>query len=143
MHARQLIRERVVAELLGTKTVGGKVFASIFHEVPPEDLPAIFVYAEEEAAEAGTMGSLAREAHLVVNLVHRAHDGVEDVLDDVAEEVERRLGDSRLDGAVYEGRLFETTFERSGEGDGEIMSMALRFAFRYMTAYNDPSQTTH
>lgn len=145
MHVRQSIRLKLVELLKGIPAVGDNVFASTFHPVDSKDLNSgvvIRLMAEDEAVEGGTMQTIDRELHLVIQSVARAHDGVEDLLDDVAVDIERRIV-QRLDTFTYFGQLMEVRFDRSGEGDQEIMVMELVYAFRYMTGYNDPSKTTH
>jgi hypothetical protein len=145
-HARQTIRAAVVAQLLAANipVIGARVFGSVFVPFSPKDLPVICVFPEDEAIRVGAMGSpeLDREVHVVVKIIASAALNVEDDVDEYCAAVETEL-DGNLGGAVYDGRLFEVRFERSGEGEAEIMSAEMVYAFKYMTADGDPTATTH
>jgi hypothetical protein len=68
--------------------------------------------------------------------------GAEDVLDEITADVERAIP-LELEGLANGGALRATEFERSGEGDEEIMTASLTYVFTYSTALYNPTAAVH
>jgi len=146
-HVRKQIRDKIVADLVDAsiESVGANVKRTIFFPLEEALFPLIAVYydPESEAVQTGAMGGkLDREVHLLIEAFAAAVADVEDTLDAIAERIEQTIT-RKLGGLAYEGMLTSTEFERHGEGDQEVASVRLAYAFRYMTASNDPGSTTH
>lgn len=149
-HARQQIRDAAVTLLTGLATTGANVFPSRTLAVPADKRPALLVYTTEEESEPLTMGAdpaLERLAVLmVVGLADAAADpstgsgqNIEDLLDDIAGEVETAFGaDPQLGGLVKDLFLSETSKGLTGEGEQEQGMIRMTFDVEYHTKRSDP-----
>jgi hypothetical protein len=141
IHARQKIREALVALLKGA-AIGGvndNVQGSVFF--PVKSTPALYVFAAEETSQIQG-GQYLRRVAFAVKLICAAAQGVEDQVDTICADVERTLP-AELAGLAQNGALRSTTFERSGDGDEEVMSAELTYVYEYATALYNPGEAIH
>lgn len=141
-HARKQIRDAAVTLLTGLATTGANVFPSRTLAVPPDKRPALLVYTTEEDSEPLTMGAdptLERLAVLMVVGQADAAEDIEDLLDQIASEVETAFGaDPKLGGLVKDLSLSETSKGLTGEGEQEQGMIRMTFDVEYHTARSDP-----
>ena len=141
IHVRQKIREALV-QLLKDAHIGGvneNVQGSVFF--PIKSTPAIFVFAGEETSQIQA-GQYLRRIAVVVKVVCSAADGAEDQCDTICADIERALPVD-VPGLAQNGAMRGTVFERSGEGDEEVMSAEMTYVYDYATALYNPGEAIH
>lgn len=132
---RKAIRHAVAAALLGNTDAGQCVYVSRMRPLSAEKLPAIFVYTLNESARVFTESprELERTLTLGVEIIARADSGLDDLLDDIAAQVERILSENQYPACaadiVYTGA--EITLGR--EGDNQHGSCVLTYDVTYYT----------
>ena len=155
MHPRRLIRDAFVAVLTGLPTTGANVFKSRVRALwETEELPALLVYTQDDRAEIFNEAPrrYERTASVAVEIVARANDDLDDVLDGIADEVEAALFDNPYllvsdgqGGTVARSAdtvLTTTEIKILKEGDTEIGAARLTFdATYYQDAPADVSTT--
>ena len=146
MHQRQRIREYVVTLLNGITGVGANVYASRITPFRANVRPAIAVYTNSEsvddASDKTAPRELTRRVVLSIECVADAIDDVADVLDTIAQEVERRIAnDDILGGAVSDCILSRTNIEFFAEGNSEIAIMQMQFNALYYQRAPEDSET--
>lgn len=146
---RKNIRKAVVAMLKGNTDAGDRVFPNA--TVPPweDELPVILVYQRSESASllGLTPKELNRDLDLAIEIVAKGPEenvdlstpetGVktlEDILDDIAEQVECYLhADDTLQGTCDESVLSSSDFEFEMDGALPIGSARLTYTASYTT----------
>jgi hypothetical protein len=142
IHHRKKMRDRLVALLRGA-AIGGvneNVEGSVFFPFP-KGSTGICVYATEEQSER-VAGQYERTVAFAVEIRTAQAVGAEDVLDEITADVERAIP-LELEGLANGGALRATEFERSGEGDEELMTAVLTYVFTYSTALYNPGAAEH
>ncbi len=134
-HERQLIRNAVVAQLLGRTTADQQVQASRREPWRQADLPAISVYTiEEESAHTSVDGGLTRALKLGIEIVVSMSERVDDALDGLALEVETALDeDPTLGGKTYDLVLASTKVMVVEEQRRAVGVAQLGFEITYQT----------
>jgi hypothetical protein len=133
-HARQLIREQVATTLTGLSTTGSNVFQSRVYPLQESNLPALLIYTKEESSEAIVMGSdraIERELTLAVEAYVKNNTNSDDIIDDIAEEIESAIKD------VF---LVSTDINYVGEGENPVAVATFNFLVNYCTDETNPSQ---
>lgn len=132
-HARQQIREQLVATLTGLTTTGTTVYDRPLFAY--DALPALTVYAERDTVDE-ELSSTTTHWHnlkLIVEARAKAKDGVEDVIDTICAEIEAAIyADTTLNATVVDVFLEDTQIEFSAEQDKPIAlaTLALNAAYR-------------
>lgn len=142
IHHRKRIRDRIV-EKLRAAAIGGvnqNVEGSVFFPFP-KGSTGICVYATEEQSQR-VADQYERTVAFAVEIRTAQAVGAEDVIDEIAADVERAVP-LELGGLANGGALRATEFERSGEGDEELMTAVLTYVFTYATALYNPSAAVH
>lgn len=141
-HVRRQIREAVETALDGLPS-GAHVVKPRGHAVPRVRLPAVRVVALEEAAEPDVMGdggTLARRVTVTVQALAEGGDDLENVLDDLAGEVETAVSADPTLGGLAEDSWLAATEAAPGEpGERRTGSIELAFAVLYRTARGAPT----
>lgn len=141
-HVRRQIRDAVAARLTGLATTGARVAASRVHPVAAGAGPTLAVYTVEEEAERTAFGRdplLDRALSLAVEIYVQAED-FDDVIDQVAAEVEAALGGwEPAAPKLREVALAATEISAHGEGDIKAGIARLTFDIRYVTRASEPS----
>jgi hypothetical protein len=142
-HVRKQIRAAAVTALTGLATTGARVFASRVYPLQDSDIPGLRISNPEEAIEAVSVGGanrfLERTLTLEVQGCVKQVSGYEDLVDQIAKEVETALANNNTLGALCKyitPRGIET--ELSGEAEKPIAVATLRFEVVYYTALNAP-----
>jgi hypothetical protein len=143
-HARQLIREQVATTLTGLSTTGSNVFQSRVYPLQESNLPALLIYTKEESSEAIVMGSdraIERELTLAVEAYVKNNTNSDDIIDDIAEEIESAIGaDSTLNNKAKDVFLVSTDINYVGEGENPVAVATFNFLVNYCTDETNPSQ---
>jgi len=104
-HVRTQIRNQVIAALAGLPTTGNRVYPGRSLPLDPDRVggPGLLVYCGNEEVEAVTLHAPAIEEHaLLLHLrgVAKASANLEDVLDQIALEVQRAMAQALPDMAL-------------------------------------------
>ena len=142
-HVRKQIRVAAVTALTGLATTAARVFASRVYPLQDTELPALRVSNPDEAIDSESMGGanryLRRALTLEVQACVKQVSGYEDLVDQIAKEVETALANDNTLGNLAKWivpRAIDT--ELAGEGEKPIAVATLRFEIVYYTALNAP-----
>jgi hypothetical protein len=110
-HVRRQLREAVAAALTGLATTGSRVFASRVYPLQSAELPGLAIYTTSESAVEETIETdptQRREIEVRVDACAAPAADLDDVLDQIAQEVEIALQPGVLIGSIsvelaYEG----------------------------------------
>lgn len=147
---RKTIRKGVAALLKDKTDVGKRVFSN--SSIPPweEELPVILVYARNEPATVYGQApkEYRRDIDFVVEIIAKGPEvdeegneplgqkSLEDILDDIAEQVEGLMSvDHTLGGVADDHEFTNTEMEFDGGGGLPIGSARLSFTVTYYTFY--------
>jgi len=144
MHARQQIRDAVVALLTGLPTTGARVHAGRTRPLAEDHDPTLLVYTTEERSQADTIGrpvATLRELTLrVEGRVVSAAVPPDDALDDIAAEVEAAIGaDPTLGLGVIDSELTATRILAQAPGQRQAGEITLDYLITYRTRENAPT----
>lgn len=138
-HARTNIRHATRSQLLGMQTTGQNVFKSRVFSLDETQLPSISVYTDDEDIVTDAPTITQRRCELVVEGHAAVDDNVDDVLDQIAAEVEERMANGiAVDGVTLAAKLQSTTFDVSSDAELEIGVVKLRFIVPYATRRSTP-----
>lgn len=90
-HPRKQIRANVVALLTGLPITGSNVFASRVTPFAESELPALNVLtlsSNQQQLDLAGSGALQLDFTLAIDIVVKEMDGLDDLIDDIAEDVE-------------------------------------------------------
>lgn len=120
-HPRKLIRQAVVAQLIAASTAAGSRVEAT-REIPRRRTtePAIGVYTPTETNESDTRSApreLKRSTEVIIEAIVVGTSGVDDALDDIAEEIEDALdADDTFGGTANESNYVGTDLETIEDG---------------------------
>ncbi len=142
-HVRKQIRDAVVTRLTGLATTGVNVHKSRVSKFRDSDLPALNVFVRNESSNVATTGRnpmLTRRATLVIKCHVMVADGYEDVLDDMAKEVEEALGANTTLGGLVKN-ITPTQFDSDSSDELQTTSGLgiLAFDVPYFTVQGVPT----
>ncbi len=144
MHYRNFIRDQIYILLLNATAAGAAVYRSRVYPVSKQKPQAILIYTNAETAEPDTIGlstNSTRELDLTIELVIKDQTAPDDVLDNLAQEVEELLlKDCTLSSDV---KLIEYTgieIDLNGDGDNALLVGTLNFNVIYRVENGNPSQ---
>lgn len=95
-HSRKKIRDNVKTLLTGQTSAGDNVFTSRGRDADESELPCIIIYTPEESKIPRSVQAkqYIRNLEVWVEIRVQATDGVDDILDDLTDCVERLLVDN-------------------------------------------------
>lgn len=143
-HLRRQIRDQVATMLAGLTTTGSNVFVTRAHPAEQANLPALLIYTLSETADLSTddaqgVKTYRRTLELAVEGVAQGVS-VDDVLDDIALEVEEAIeADPTLGGLAWDSALTDTSIDVSRDGKKEGGSVRLVYSITYYATAADPS----
>ncbi len=142
-HVRAQIRNAAVALLTGLATTGGNVRAGRYDRFEDRVLPALRVSLVAESVASMTLGGPGRiqqrTAQLLVEIAVRQSGEVDDIVDQVAKEIEVAIaGDNTLGGLCKYMHPVEFAVEHDGEGDQPAAVGRQVFEVLYYTALDAP-----
>jgi len=140
MHIRQAIRERIAELCTGLDTTGSNVFQSQYYALNVTSLPCVVVWTTDEASEPLNVArQMQRTLDVVVQGEVKQSENADDVLDDIAAEVEAAINaDPKLDGLANRIFLRETSIAQSTEGEDRVGTVRMVWQVEYMTTADNP-----
>lgn len=145
-HQRKLIRDHAVSMLMGQTAAGSKVFANRVRPLISngwlDRLPAIVIYTLDESSEIFNAAphEYMRTVQLMVEIQARAEENLDDVLDAIADDVERiLLRDDTLGGTVNDLRYAQTRMALREDGENLIGACLIQFDAEYLDVRPDGS----
>lgn len=145
-HVRAQLRAAVAAQLNGLPTTAERVLLGRFRALAADHLPTLLVYTDDEEISLAAMGRPARQDRRVTLLVEVRAKGVDsaelqDLLDDIAAEVEPRILDNpTFGGLATETELFKTRTRLEERGERIDGGLRLEFRVTYETAEGRPTE---
>jgi hypothetical protein len=138
VHERQAIREAALTLLDGATAAGVRVFKTRLAPLRQAELPAIAVYTDEESVspDSGTSSprELTRTVTLAVEGWVKANEDVDDVLDELALEIETAMdADQNLGGTAFDSVLVKTETGLKIDGERPMGCVHLEYAVTYHT----------
>lgn len=142
-HVRAQIRAAFVAALTGLATTGDRVYTLKTRPRRPEKLPMLIVTTPTEESERNSLGGdLSRGLTVIVD-ASADGAGVDDTLDDIAEEIEAAAPvDAGIRALSHDMLLTSTEFSFAGDGENDAGTMRMRFTVLYRTAKGSASANT-
>lgn len=138
-HVRTQLVEEVADVLDGLTTTGSNVFVGQVYAVGVDQMPCLCVFTNSEEVELVDRSTQKRAISLVVEGRVRAETGADEILDDIAAEVETALlADQFLDGLTQGIDLVSTEKEFSADAEGETGSVSMTFTVHILTAPGAP-----
>lgn len=143
-HLRKQIRVAAAAALTGLATTAARVFDSRARAVQMSDLPCLRVYCDEEDIELVDFdGGQQRDLVLIVEALATADATVDDVVDQIAKEVEVALSiDQTLGGLAKTIDPQKIGTEFAGDGESIVAVARMEFAVRYYSQKGAPDVAT-
>jgi hypothetical protein len=136
-HVRKQARAALVAALTGTTMAGTNVDKAFSYVRATGQLPAILVTTPQENAEIDADDTLRRTLSTTIHL-SAAGEASDDVLDDLAEEIEAILGLTTLGGLIkINNALVSTETSTDPEGEEVISVLSLTYQFINWTAVDN------
>lgn len=138
-HARTEIRNAVVTRLTGLPTTGSEVYSGRTRPLKAGHSPTLLVYTLNEQAGRpieGNPASLGRTLQLLVEGRVSYHSVPDDLLDQIALEVEGALRDSEDALDVFDIMLQQTAIEVNADGERHLGEINLIYLIRY----SEPSE---
>ncbi len=134
-HVRQQIREAAALALVGQTDAQDNVHSSLVYPHDGGNLPLIHVRCDSEVSELGQLGGImSREMTLRIQAFVGADErALDNNMDDIAAQIEARIGGNQFSGVAKQTVLAETAVERSNEGAQPIASITLDFIVEYHT----------
>lgn len=144
MHARAAIRGAIVTALGGLATTGSRVYHGRTRPLGESHEPTLLVYATVEKSDIHSMSDegaiLLRELTLAVEGRVIMADVPDDVLDDIAAEVEVAMqADPSLGGLALEVTLISTRITTQSPGENQAGEVRLEYRVQYRTRESAPA----
>jgi hypothetical protein len=144
-HAREQIRDKVVAKVTGLTTTGTRVYPSRKYPLDDDLFPGLCVYTLNEVIDEEE-GKLAGIQFRSVDIVIEGYDalvaGLDDKMGDIATEVETSLfADRFLTGSLSALDLVSTEVDLNVEAAKPVGMIKLTFKAQYLTAEGAPTVT--
>jgi len=137
-HVRRQLREAVAVAVTGLVTTAARVFQSRVYPVQTAELPGLLVHTDAETDEQQLDLSYRREVDVVIEAKARATADLDDLLDEMAKEVETALANGvTLGGRNVPLPLVGIVVERSDEGEQPTGTLTLTYQ---PTLYSAPGQ---
>jgi hypothetical protein len=138
IHPRRAIREAAAAKLRGRPDAAAPVFENRMLTLRRCALPAVAVYALQETVDAASASSAPRELkrtlQLAIDVVASHTDDLDDVLDELARQVEREMhGDETLSGTASDSLLASTSVDLAMDGERPAGRAQLIYSVTYYT----------
>lgn len=132
MHVRQQLRAAVASALTGLPTTGARIYTARAYALEDTETPALLIATPSESAEAGDIhGSIGRQVTVTVTAVVKSTGAVQDLLDQIAAEVEPALvGPDKLDVGARRVDVEYTGAEFAMDDSADRKTAELEMSFR-------------
>ena len=141
-HARDQIRDAVLAAVTGLTTTKKNAFASRVHPVNDNELPCVLVFTREETSEPITMAqprTMQSTLTVMVEGYVKLTTGYDDKLDKISVEVIKAIYNSTsLRAVVRDIFLSNTAITLVGDVEKPVAVVSMSFQAEYQTKENDP-----
>lgn len=141
-HARDQIRDAVLAAVTGLTTTKKNAFASRVHPVNDTELPCVLVFTREETSERITMSpprTMRNTLTVMVEGYVKLTNGYDDKLDKISVEVTKAIHNSTsLRSVVRDIYLINTSISLVGDVEKPVAVVSMSWAAEYLTKENDP-----
>lgn len=145
MHKRTAIRNAIVAKLIAASTAAGsRVKTTRLEPARNHELPCISVYSDEDPVDQERTNATAprkswREYRVgIVGWVVGTSENLDDLLDDLAAEIERAMGaDEQLTATCEDSVLINTSFGMKTDGNRPLGAVELTYSIAYYTDVPD------
>lgn len=141
-HARDQIRDAVLAAVTGLTTTKKNAFASRVHPVNDTELPCVLVFTREETSEPITMAqprTMQSTLTVMVEGYVKLTTGYDDKLDKISVEVIKAIYNSTsLRAVVRDIFLSNTAITLVGDVEKPVAVVSMSFQAEYQTKENDP-----
>jgi hypothetical protein len=140
-HLRKRIRTEVVATLDAVPSLTTRVHKTRLKPFAQDVLPRVCVYTMEESSDGdGTANALRRQVSLMVEIIVKGNDDIDDAVDDLAELIETALAADRTRGGLsYDTTLTSTRLSVHQEGEEKTGHGVLTYAVIYRSARDTPA----
>lgn len=138
-HVRTQLVEAVADVLDGLNTTGSNVFVGQVYAVGVEQMPCLCISTSSEEVDWADQNTQRRAVSLVIDGRVRAEYGADELLDDIAAEVETALLADQFLGGLTQGiDLISTEKEFSAEAEGETGSVSMTYTVYILTEPGAP-----
>lgn len=139
-HRRNRIRDAVTALLADIPAAEGRVYNS--RVFPVRELPCIAVYTLRESSTLATLRRrTTRVVQVVIDVHAQATERVDDDLDNLATEIEKRLeADWQLSGLAINSAIDSTVIGLSGEAQKATGLARLTYDYEYSVPAGVPDE---
>jgi hypothetical protein len=130
----------VVATLDAVPRLNTRVHKTRLKPFAQDVLPRVCVYMMEESSDGdGTAFALRRQVSLMVEIIVKGNENIDDAVDDLAELIETALAADRTRGGLaYDTTLTSTRLSVHQEGEEKTGHGVLSYSVIYCTARADP-----
>lgn len=140
-HLRRQVRDLIFARLVGLPTSGPRVYKGRVFQMSDSTIPGLTLYTTRELVELKSVGYprlQRRELKVVIEAYAKASSNAEDILDDMAREVELVLSaDNTLGGKVMDLVLEDTDIVLD-DADRAIAVATMNWVCRYNSRETAP-----
>lgn len=140
-HVRRQIRDALVTRLTNLATTGTRVSKSRVFPLGDDLLPGLCIYSNQESSEDASVGLprlQRRKLELFIEGYAKDANQVDDVLDQIAKEVESAIGaEPTLGGIMTELHLTETRLDMV-DGDKNVGCIRLTYEGSYRVKETAP-----
>lgn len=143
MHIRQKIRNEIVAAVTGLTTTGSRVYPSRVWPLDDDTIPGLLVYTGDEDvdSEEGRVARVQnRDLQIVVIGKAKLTAGLDDLLDDIAEEVETAVLSASY-ATIQSIDLLSTEIDIERGAEKPTGEVILTFSVHYLTRDGQPNIT--
>lgn len=131
-HQRKKIRQHLANILLNTTAAGANVFPRRATPLWKVTYPVIMIYAREEDAKMESSTLIGRTLKIGIDIRAIADEQLDDVLDDIATEVEAIVdADRSLGNNALTSYITKTEIEVGADGENDIGACRLTYDVIY------------
>jgi hypothetical protein len=137
---KKIIRNKIKELLMDKTSAGDAVFSNRAITFSDERLPAINIQTVNESAELWSQAkkTYKRKARIAIICAAKANEDVDDLLDDMADEIEEILLLDESLGDTVETILYKDTQLNVEMGDGTLGAQLINFEVTYYTDHQPP-----
>lgn len=142
-HAREQIRDAIVAALTDLETTERNVFRSRIYPMEQAKLPGLAIYTKAESSEYATLTpprSINRTLAVTVEAYVSANSDFDETIDDISSEIEVAMYNNRtLGGLVRDSQIVGVEVDFSGDGENPVAIAIFTIEVMYTTAEGSPN----
>lgn len=136
MHTRKQIKAAIFNILKNNTSVGSKVYLNRPNPISENDLPAIFIYSQDETSIEANLSEkkYRRTLNLAIEARSSHSTNVDELLDDLSEEIETLMNsDLTLQGLCTNITLTSSEFDQGTNESRKIIgAIRLNFEIKYI-----------